>query len=186
MHAVLREGSSEARVALAGLGEPGAIGVGALAGLAGEVTVIDRRVLVATAAPARDPGRAPERLDLREAGRDDHAALLVLAVVPEWEPHEIGACGDYGELEEAIAELLLRRGHDLARPIPVRVRARASDLRLHVVAGACPIANPAGPAPWRWRGRSDDVELVGLFAEGEQGRITHHARRSTCTPSSGR
>ena len=109
---------------------------------------------------------------------DDRAALLVLADVARWEEHELGGCADNEELERAIAAVLLERDHDLAEPLPVRVCGRATDLALHVLAGACPIANPSGPAPWRWRGACDEVELVGFLAEGAAGRLTHHGRRS--------
>jgi hypothetical protein len=181
MREALREGRSEPRVALQGMGTPGAVGVGALAGLAGEVTVIDGRVLVATA-----PATPTDACEVREADASDHAALLVLAVVPAWEEHEIGPAPSYESLEAAIAEVLHDRGLDPASPIPVRIRGEANDLSLHVLAGACPHADPGGAPPWRWSGPSDDVEFVGFFAEDAAGRLTHHARRSHLHAVAGR
>jgi len=178
MREVLRNGHDEGRVALGALAAPGRIGVGALEGLRGEVTVLDGRVLVATAEPASPPGAAPAACTLREAGADEQAALLVLARVDAWEAHPIGTCRSYTELEDAIAECLTARGQDPTAPVPVRVRARAAELELHVLAGACPIAHPEGPPPWRWQGRCEDVELVGFFVEGSGGRLTHHGQRS--------
>ena len=176
MREVLREGRTEARVTPVQVVGPGAVGVGALAGLAGEVTVLDGRVLVATATGLSSEASGTCRV--REAGPEDEAALLVLAEVPAWEEHELGAASSYGELEEAIARVLRQRGHDLAVAVPVRVRGRARELELHVLDGACPTAQPDGPPPWRWRGAADEVELVGFFAEGSAGRLTHHARAS--------
>jgi hypothetical protein len=178
MREVLREGRSEARVAPLGVTGPASIGVGALAGLLGEITVLDGRVLVAVPSPSGGAGEAPLACMLREAGAEDRAALLVLADVPAWEPHELRACASYDELEAAIARVLRRRGDELGHPIPVRVRGRATDLAFHVLAGACPIANPDGPPPWHWRGGCEDVQLVGFYAEGSAGELTHHGRRS--------
>ncbi|HEX5053247.1 MAG TPA: hypothetical protein VFZ65_15840 [Planctomycetota bacterium] len=174
---VLREGHSEARVALAGVARADTVGVGALAGLAGEVTVLDGHVLVACASGAA-AGVAPERCAVRDAGPGDAAALLVLADVPAWQEFALGACESYEALERAIAEHLRQRGHDLAEPIALRVRGRATHLALHVIAGACPIAHPEGPPPWRHDGAAEAVQLVGFFVEGSAGTLTHHMHRS--------
>jgi hypothetical protein len=178
MREVLREGRSEARVALAGLAGPTSVGVGALEGLTGEVTVIEGRVLVAVAMPPGGEGERDAECSLREAEAGDRATLLLLADVPSWDSLQLGICSSYAELEDAISAALRERRHDHALPIPVRVLGRARDLALHVLAGACPIATPSGPPPWRWRGACDQVELVGFFAAGAEGSLTHHGRQS--------
>lgn len=175
---VLREGRSEGRVALAAVVGPRSVGLGALEGLAGEVTVIDGRARIATPVPAARPGEAPVACTLREARTDDRAALLVLADVAAWEAHALGATGSYEALEDAIAAALLRQRRDLTEPLPVRIRGRARALELHVLAGACPIAQPDGPPPWRGRVADVDAELVGVFAEDAAGRLSHHGRRT--------
>jgi hypothetical protein len=171
MREVLREGRSEGRVDLARASLPGALGVGALAGLAGEVTVLDGRVLVAI--PTGSDG-----LEVRGAAHDERAALLILAQVERWAEVPLPDCASYEALEDAIASSLIARGHDLATPIPVRVRGLAERYSLHVVAGACPIARPDGPPPRRREGVDARVELAGFFAEGAAGVLTHHERRT--------
>lgn len=176
MREVLREGQSGGRVALTTLAIKDAVGVGAMADLAGEVTVLDGRVLVAAGGDRDSEGASAPRV--RDAVDGDSASLLVLASVPAWEEVPVGDCASYGELETAIAEQLGKRGIDLANPTPVRVRGRAQHLALHVIAGACPIANPSGPRPWRFSGPVEEVQLVGFYAEGAAGRLTHHDRSS--------
>lgn len=168
---VLREGHTEARVVLATVAGPNVIGVGALSELRGEVTVVDGRVLVAV------PG-GEGAVTVREATGNDAAALLVLADVPAWIEIPVGACASYEELEATIAAHLERRGDDPSLPRPVRVRGRATHLTLHVIAGACPIANPSGPSPWVFSGPVNEVELLGIYVEGAAGVLTHHTHSS--------
>ncbi len=171
MREALRNGQSEARVELAGLAGGGAIGVGALAGLAGEVTIANGRVFVATV-----DGDDCHVTDSPDDGAA--ATLLVHAQVTTWRVYPLPDCATYLELEAAIAAELKRHGFDPTIPTPVRVRGHATQLEYHVIAGACPIADPTGPAPWRFARPLDDVELVGFFVEGAAGRFTHHDRRS--------
>lgn len=173
MRRVMRDGESEGRVVPVDHVVPQSIGVGALAGLSGEVTVRDGRVLVARAPIA--PGGRPT---LEEGTPSDQATLLVLAQVGAWGEIPLGRCADFDALEQAIAQALAARGIDGSEPVPVKVRGRAPHLAFHVIAGACPIANPNGPAPWRYAGPLRAVELLGFYVEGAVGRLTHHGRRS--------
>lgn len=175
MREVLREGRSDGRVSLATIATAGSVGVGAMADLAGEVTILDGRVLVA-AGDELDLETATPRV--REAVVGDSAALLVLASVPSWEEVPIGNSASYAELETTIAKQLRQRGSDLSKAQPVRIRGRAPHLALHVIAGSCPVANPSGPQPWRFSGPVEEVELVGFYVEEATGRLTHHNRKS--------
>jgi len=67
---------------------------------------------------------------------------------------------------------------DPKTPIPVRVRGKVTRLQVHVIAGACPIATPDGPSPWRYDGPADNVKLVGFYVEGAAGKWTHHTHQS--------
>lgn len=170
MREVLREGHSEGRVLLAGIAGPHTIGVGAMENLLGEITILDGRVLIAEA--------GANACSLREARSGDRAALLVLAEVPAWQESSLPACASYEELEGLIARRLTELGHDLSQPVPVKVHGKATLLGVHVIAGNCPIANPDGPAPWRWSGAAGEVDLVGVFVTGSAGELTHHTHQS--------
>lgn len=170
MREALRLGDSRPRVDLADLAANDAVGVGALAGLEGEVTITGGRVLVATVEGTE--------CRVRDARADATATLLVRAEVADWEEHPLPDCASYAELDAAVAEVLAARGFDLEQPTPVRIRGDATSLEYHVIAGACPIATPDGPAPWRFDGPLDDVVLVGFFVEGAAGRFTHHTSSS--------
>ncbi len=171
MREVLRQGRSEGRAELTAL-HGVAVGVGALEGLAGEVTVRDGEVLV-----SRAPDGPDGRVTVGPPREGERAALLVTAEAGAWDSFPLPACGSYAELEAAVAAALAAAGFDPAEPTPVRVRGRAASVELHVIAGACPIARPEGPPPWRHRA-AGAVELVGVAVEGAAGRLTHHDRSS--------
>jgi len=169
MREVLREGDDRGRVEVLEAVGRDSLAVGALAGLEGEITVVEGVAMVAIG----------ESGETRPARAGDKAALFVLADVPAWRsaplpegPHDLDS------LESAIAAALERAGFDLGAPIPVRVRGLAHRVSCHVIAGACPIARPDGPAPRRLEQSDVEVELVGVFADGRAGELTHHTNRS--------
>lgn len=170
MREALRQGHDEGRVDLAQFGTKETIGVGALAELAGEVTILDGKVLVATV----QDGKAT----LRTATTDDRATLLIAEDVRDWHDFAVGSCASYAQLEQRIAELLRAQGRDLTTPTPVTVVGKAVRLQVHVIAGACPIATPEGPKPWRYDGAAANVKLVGFYVEGAAGKWTHHNHQS--------
>lgn len=171
MSEVLREGHSEGRVDLSVAAEPGVVGVGALEGLMGEVTVVDGQVMLAVPGPG-------ESIGLRPPAPGERATLLILAKVSIWERIPLPDCANYAALEDAIAAALAERGHDPSTPVPVRVSGRAHSLQFHVLNGACPYAQPDGPPPRRYSSADAKVELVGFYAEGSGGELTHHDHRS--------
>jgi hypothetical protein len=171
MAEVLREGHAEGRVDLSEAARAGTIAVGALEGLRGEVTVVEGEVIVAVPSPGNG-------ISLRPPAPGERAALLILAQVSVWDRIPLPDCADYAALEEAIAAALAARGHDLAVPIPLRVRGQATALQFHVLDGACPYAQPDGPPPRRYAATDARVELVGFYAEGSGGEFTHHNHSS--------
>lgn len=170
MREVLREGRSHGRVEVSSVTHADSVGVGALAGLEGEVTILDGRALVSRV--------EAEGITVREARPGEQAALLVAARVGEWREFQLPDSGDYDSLESHLRAKLVEAGFELDVPTPVRITGAAERLSLHVIAGACPIANPEGPAPWRFDGPADEVTLVGFYAEGAAGRLTHHNHSS--------
>ncbi len=171
MREVLRDGQDDGRVQLLDFagGEGEWIGVGAMAGLKGEVTLAAKRVWISEV--------GSDGATVRKAQAGDQAALLIAARVREWKVFPLGTLLSLDDLEARIAAILDEQGWPRNEPIPLRVIGQAYNLKLHVIDGACPIANPTGAPPFRAT-RSGNVTLVGFFAEGSAGVITHHDRRT--------
>lgn len=166
MREVLREGRDHGRVEVVSVTHSDSVGVGALAGLEGEVTILDGHALVSRL--------ESDGITVRDARPGEQAALLVSARVKDWQELKLPDCEDYRALESCIRGSLIVNGFDPRSPTPVRIIGRAERLCVHVIAGACPIADPDGPAPWRFDGPADDVTLVGVYVEDAAGRLTHH------------
>lgn len=175
MREVLREGRTEGRVELDRVVGPHSIGVGALAGLAAEVTIDRGRVLLSEVLESGDP----DGLAVRAPAPGEAATLLVLADVELWSEHALPAVADLAALERAVREAAraagLRAGSE---PLPFRVEGTARRVQLHVLDHACPLADPAAPPPWRLDARDTAVVLVGFHAEGAAGVLTHHGQSS--------
>ena len=167
MRSVLREGRTEGRVALDEVLRPGTYGVGALAELRGEITVVDGVAHVSTVDASGD------RVHTRTSRAGDEATLLALGQVTAWREVDLPAVPDVAALERELARLLDGRSPE---PFPFRVEASTANVHLHVLDGACPIANPTGPAPWRATLEGVAITLVGLYAENAAGVLTHHGR----------
>jgi hypothetical protein len=168
LRAVLHDGESQGRVDIAVAAEPGTIALGLVEGLAGEITVDGGVVRVARVA-------AGGALALEAPHPGQRATLLVLARVPEWsagEPED--GLRDAGELERSLAARLAPL--ESSEVVPFRIEGRFR-LSLHALDRSCPIANPDGPPPWRFDGAAEGV-LVGFYAEGAEGRITHRGSRT--------
>ena len=174
MREVLRDGHTQGRVVLDEVIGPHTVAVGALAGLAAEITVVGG---TAHLAEVLDPD-SPQGLRVRAPRAGEQATLLVLADVPVWSRHVLPAVSDLAELEASVRALAAASGIDVARPFPFRVEGVASDLRLHVLDHSCPISDPSGPRPWRFSGAGLPTVLVGFHAEGSAGGLTHHGQSS--------
>ena len=170
MREVLREGKSEERITLTKLPSEHTIAIGALAGLAGEITVLNGVVHVATF----DNGE----LNSGPSQNGARATLLVMAEVPAWREQDLPALADFSSVEQAVRTAALKAGIDVTQPFPFVVEGLAADLSLHVIAGACPIATPDGSSPGRFSDQERTVTLVGFYAENQEGRMTHHNRSS--------
>lgn len=169
MREVMREGKTEPRVALAEFARPGWYGVGAMAGLDGEV-LIDNGVPWVARGAAKQPGVAE---------RGAMATLLTTARVDAWREVSLAVAVDSAGLESAIAaQIAGSNGADFA-PVPFVLEGRATRLDLHVVRGFCPHSGPPRPEaePDRWSvptGHSQSARLIGFFAPGREGVLTHH------------
>lgn len=173
MREVMRDGHTEARVRPAdAVARPHAVGVGALEGLAGEVTIVDGDVWVARVedGDVRVTGPAP--------ADGDRATLLTLAHVARWQSVTIDRDAEGGDVEAIIERAAGERGIDTSDPFPFIIEGAAEGVDLHVINGYCPIAtDPAtiDAEPWRLSiSTPTDMLVVGFFAPDAAGVMTHH------------
>ena len=166
----LRDGHDEGRVALADVVRPGTYGVGALAGLAGEVSVLDGEVWVSR-------GSAAGVTTTREAG-DDQATVLFLADVETWSEHTVEADVDPSVLDAFIVERAREAGLDTDRAFPFVIEGWLRHLRLHVIGGECPMrARMLGATmqtpPYELHEPAVMGRLVGIHARDSSGIVCH-------------
>lgn len=170
MREVLREGDTRGRVPLVAVVEDHTWGVGALEGLEGEITIVDGEVSIAQVVDGE--------LVLRGLRKRDEASLLVLAEVSAWHEDSLPQVRGLRDLETVLEGRVRLAGLDPGlTPVPVHVEGTFERLSLHVLDGSCPVARPDGPPPWRWEGGGARGGLVGVYAEGQGGVMTHHGQR---------
>lgn len=168
MREVMRFGQTEPRAALQPFATTGCYGLGALAGLQGEILIDDGRVWVAREATA-----------VVRAVADDQATLLVVANVPSWREVRLSAAVDLDQLETALAAAVPDADRSDGAPLPFVLEGTATHLAMHVVRGYCSHGEPAPGAkpPDEFTVAPDaplPVRLVGVFAPGREGLLTHH------------
>jgi len=160
----LRDGDTRGRVRLVDAARGAdTIGVGALAGLAGEITIADGATWI-TRVNADGTVATTRGMAL-----DDEATLLFTAHVAEWAELEIGS-------ELALADLPAWAGFQASEwsTIPFVVHGRFVQLDAHVVNGACARKEPvpAGHEPARRHAAQGFGTLVGFWSRDGAGTIT--------------
>jgi acetolactate decarboxylase len=173
MRPVMREGQSQPRVGLdEATRQPHAFAVGAMAGLEGEVTILDGAVWITRVVSGQPSASGPNPVP------GDRATLLTLAHVPEWRSITLpeGAGGE--ELEAMIARYSREGGLDTTKPFPFRIEGELSTLDMHVINGFCPHSEGEATTanqPWTFTGAPPArVSIVGFYATGSEGEMTHH------------
>lgn len=116
--------------------EPGTWGVGATAGLKGEIIQIDGRLLVS-------PGSA-ERGAVRAPAADEQVVLWASARVTEWVEMALPQDMDEAAFEAFVRQQAQVHGLSLEQPFPFRVKGEFPRLRWHVVTGEKSVNAAAG------------------------------------------
>lgn len=106
---------------------PGTWGVGATAGLKGEIVQIDGRVLVSPGHDAQGRVQAPSP--------GEQALLFASARVASWADIVLPTDMDAAQLEVFVREQAVSRGRSADAPFAFRVEGRFPRLRWHVVTG---------------------------------------------------
>jgi alpha-acetolactate decarboxylase len=125
---MLHRGDTTGQVALATLPQqPGRWGLGATAGLKGEIVQLDGRLLVSPGSDAQGRVRAPQA--------DEQALLFASAQVQAWQDVPVPRDMDSAAFEAFVQEQARAAGLLPAQPFAFRVEGRFPHLLWHVVTG---------------------------------------------------
>lgn len=174
MREVLRDGEDQARVTLAEVARDDVYALGALAELAGEVTIVAGEVWITRGDP-----EAPATT--RGPPGDAAAALLFACEVRAWRTFPVERDVAPDELDAFVERCARRAGLDTTRPFPFLVEGRLTDLALHVVAGECPLrarARGASTRAFELARPQLDGRLLGIYAPDSAGVVCHHGSRT--------
>ncbi len=171
----LRDGRVEARVAVADAVGPDTHALGALADLRGEVTVADGVAWISE-------GDAAGCRTTRGAPGDARATVLFATDVPAWTDLAVEEAVDPSELDAYVKRRADELGLDTSRPFPFRVEGGLVEVKLHVIAGACPmrarmLGEAPEPPPFELALDAVDGRLVGFHAEDSAGELCHASSR---------
>lgn len=173
MHETIGQKRHEGRVELGHLlRKPHFYGVGALEGLKGEVTVVDSEAVVTGVTPAGGTRQ------LTPTGLK--AALLVGQSVPEWTSVEMTQNVSAEQFDDAVMTAAAGRGLSRSQPFMFVIEGSFTDVRLHVINGACPIRARMKKIELRREEQPFELEaktlrgtVVGVYAAGSVGTLTH-------------
>lgn len=175
MREVMHDGRTEGKVSISdAAASPHSVGIGALAGLAGEIAIIDGDVWISRAT-------APPRIETTHGcSAGDRAALLAVTNVTSWNEIAIDRDVAPGELDSLLNSFAERNGLARCETFPFVIRGDFDDLDAHVLNGRCPYAGPGSSEtdPVRAQTKSASGRLVGFFTRLEPGILTHHGSQT--------
>ncbi|MCA9070133.1 MAG: acetolactate decarboxylase [Planctomycetaceae bacterium] len=148
-------------------------GVGALAGLNGEITIRDGKIVISSVSAGK-----PKLIDA-DMGKPQ-ATLLVGAYVSEWSQHKVVKNIPGADFDEFVRETAARTGLDTTRPFVFRIDGEFQDVRLHIINGACPIHArihkqelPVDRQPYEAEFARVRGTVIGIYAKDAVGKLTH-------------
>lgn len=176
MHETLAKGEDQARIRLSDLLETQDLyAIGAVEGLQGEITILDSEGIVSSVEDGQ-----PRALD----ASTQSATLLVGQTVRTWSNVDLqnGVAPEY--VDVFIGDAAAEFGLDTAAPFFFVAEGRFTDVRLHVLNGACPVRArvkmldiPPNEKPYEMEAENIEGTVVGLYAEDAVGKLTHPATR---------
>lgn len=175
MHEAIGQQQHQGRVQLKTLvDQPHFYGVGALARLEGEATILDGKATVTRV-------DAEGTLKPAESGQlDESATLLVGAYVPSWTEHKSVKNVTPDDFDTYLAEVAVKAGLDDSKPFLFMLEGEFSKVSFHVINGACPmharlrkIDLPKEKQPFEAELEKVSGSIIGIFAKDAVGDITH-------------
>jgi acetolactate decarboxylase len=162
---IMHQGNVEAQIALDTIAKEHLYGLGAIAGLKGELTVIDGQPFVASV------DSIGPKIVIDAAAK---AALFVYAYVQSWDTLSlIGADSITVMIEE---ELKRRSSTD---PFPFIILAQPNKLNYHIINFTGEQPNKSNHKQGALRGGIADqaVQILGFYASNKEGIYTHHGSK---------
>jgi hypothetical protein len=181
LHEIMAEGRTEGRIGVAEVAaHPHTYALGALAGLDGEVTIVDSEVWLSR--PSAAAGDRAEISITRTPPPDARATLLVATRVPHWLRVPLAPAADAVALAESIETHARARGLDLEQPFPFLLEGPVRALGWHVVDGRRiqPGGGHASHLAASIRGElaaGTRVTVVGFYSRAHEGVFTHMGER---------
>jgi acetolactate decarboxylase len=175
---MMHEGKTDAAVSLGTmLPDPDLFALGALAGLAGEVTVLGGMAYL-----AYPQGADEARTEMTEASAAG-AALLVAARVPAWQRVTMPEAARFEDLDEAIAGLAGSVGWSADARFPFLMEGEFEALRFHVIDGARLPAGAGGhgdhtAASVKMERTRATARVLGFYSRTDEGVFTHMGSRT--------
>lgn len=175
MHETIGQGDHHGRIALAEIVDrPHFYGVGAVEGLRGEITIQDSVAIVT--------GVTPDTRPQPLAAGELQATLLVGQSMDEWTSLTLTHAVSHDRFDETIATAAAESGLSNAAPFMFVVDGEFTDIRLHVINGACPVharmknlALDESERPYELEASSLTGTLIGVYAPDSVGKLTHPA-----------
>lgn len=166
----LRDGEVGARVDVAEVMSPDLVAVGAVEGLAGEITVADGVCHVSSVRDGAVQNRTTDAVA---------ATILFGCEVRGWQNVEVEADVPAGDVETFLARTAAARGLQPNERFAFIVEGKFEDLQLHVLNGECPIrAGRLGvemtSPPFEKTFSNVAGRLVGIYDAEGGGVSTHH------------
>jgi acetolactate decarboxylase len=165
-------GDTHANVRLADLPRSADLyAVGPVAGLAGEITIVDGKLLLAEV----EHGKIKTRSDYSKG-----ASFLVWATVPQWRAAvPVGASiGSQADLEKVIEAKAREAGLGVGQPFPFLLKGSFDNVKYHVVRppqGGAGHGGAVGPADSALNAEATgkSATVVGFFSRNHEGVFTH-------------
>jgi alpha-acetolactate decarboxylase len=175
MHEAIGQHQSQGRVLLSEVAsQPHFFGVAALEELKGEITFFD-------SSPTITGVTAEGKLEAIDAQKLQ-ATMLAGAYVPAWTEHGIEKDTPPADFDDLIRDAASKSGVDTSKPFVFTLEGEFSEVRLHVINGACPmharlrkVEIPKESQPFEGEYAKLNGKIVGIYAEDAVGKLTHPA-----------
>ncbi len=180
MHEAIGQQQHQGRVLLQEIVKtPGFFGVGALERLEGEITIVGGKITI-TGVDAKGELQPWEAKSPDRSAGDQQATMLVGSYVKSWTEHPLEQAVEADNLDRFIGQTAEKAGLDSSQPFMFTLQGELTDLRFHVINGACPMHArlkkrelPENLRPYEGELGKISATLVGVFAKDAVGNLTH-------------